>query len=119
MEKAHKRRHHRLSRTTDIPCAMVYDLFRALPGVRDLVVTVACRSSPANLAPAQGCQDHTTSPSAVIITRQSICCVHRIPSRVRDDASAPRAESGRFQVAHFLKKRKKKSRLQLRRSDSI
>src|SRR5215470_19687189 len=107
MEKAHKRRHHRLSRTTDIPCAMVYDLFRALPGVRDLVVTVACRSSPANLAPAQGCQDHTTSPSANRATSSgSHIRVHRIPPRVRDDASAPRAESGRPQVAQFLKKRK-------------
>ena len=28
---------------TGIPCAMVYGLWRALPGVHDLVVTVACR----------------------------------------------------------------------------
>jgi hypothetical protein len=55
-----------------LPCAMVYGLWRALPGVRDLIVTVACRSSPASLAPAQGCQDHTSLPSAAPITRQSM-----------------------------------------------
>jgi hypothetical protein len=38
---------------------------RALPGVRDLIVTVACKSSFANLAPAQGRQDHTISSSAI------------------------------------------------------
>jgi hypothetical protein len=44
---------------------------RALPGVRDLIVTVTCRS-PAGLALAQGCQDHTTSQSASNTTRQSM-----------------------------------------------
>jgi hypothetical protein len=44
---------------------------RALPGVHDLVVTVACRSSPADLAPAQGRQDHTPSPSATCAPRRS------------------------------------------------
>jgi hypothetical protein len=34
---------------------------RALPGVRDLIVTVT-RGSSARLAPAQGCQYHTISP---------------------------------------------------------
>jgi hypothetical protein len=38
---------------------------RALPGVRDLIVTVTNGSSPARLAPAQGRQDHTISPSAI------------------------------------------------------
>ncbi len=45
---------------------------RALPGVHDLVVTVAGESSLAHLAPAQGCQDHTTSPSAnALVVRAS------------------------------------------------
>ena len=51
-------------RNSGLPCATVYDLLRALPGVHDLRVTVARRSSSARLAPAQGCQDHTPSPSA-------------------------------------------------------
>ena len=46
-----------------IPHAMVYGLFRALSGARAL-----WPPSPAllhaNLTPASGCQDHTTSPSA-------------------------------------------------------
>jgi hypothetical protein len=39
---------------------------RALPGVHDLSVTVigATQSILANLTPAKGRQDHTTSPSA-------------------------------------------------------
>jgi hypothetical protein len=37
------------------------------------------QSIVANLTPALACQDHTTSPSARNITRQSICRVHRIP----------------------------------------
>jgi hypothetical protein len=52
---------------------------RALPGVRDLIVTVACRSSSANLAPAQGRQDHTISPSAIVSHVRRYDRVHRIP----------------------------------------
>ena len=51
-------------RNSGLPCATGYDFLRALPGVHDLLVTVARRSSSARLAPAQGCQDHTPSPSA-------------------------------------------------------
>src|SRR5215467_10550720 len=61
-----------------------------------LLVTVACRSSPARLAPAQGCQDHTTSPSANRAARPACAfSVHRIPPHVRDDAYAPLVEAGR------------------------
>jgi len=52
-------------------------LLRALPGVHDFLVTVVCETS-ANLAPAKGCQDHTTSPSTRNITRQLMRRVHRI-----------------------------------------
>ena len=50
-----------------IPCAMVYGLYRALPGDLCLVATVigVMRSIIANLAPASERQDHTTSPSAL------------------------------------------------------
>jgi hypothetical protein len=37
MEEAHKRSHYRYKPNIDIPCAMVFDLLRALPGVHDLV----------------------------------------------------------------------------------
>jgi hypothetical protein len=49
--------------STDIPCAMVLTLLRALPGVHDLVSHRRLPIISANLTPAQGCQDHTTSPS--------------------------------------------------------
>ena len=45
MEEAHKRSHHRSSRNIDIPCAMVFTAYlRALPGVHDFLVIVACGS---------------------------------------------------------------------------
>jgi hypothetical protein len=68
--------HHRFSRCTDIPCAMVLTSYFVLsPVSMTLLVTVACGSrrvapvgadiaSPHDLTPAQGCQDHTTSLSA-------------------------------------------------------
>src|SRR3984893_2548686 len=64
-------------------------------------------STPPNLTPASGRQDHTTSPYAAtslvrplliahrLITRPAIplhakrCRVHRIPPRVRDDRDTP------------------------------
>ena len=65
-----------------------YGLLRALPGDR-LVATVICGILPANLAPAPGRQDHTTSPSAISCARQAHHRVHRIPPRVRDVAQRP------------------------------
>jgi hypothetical protein len=44
---------------------------RDLPGVHDVLVTVigAMQSIVANLTPAKGRQDHTTSPSATVAAR--------------------------------------------------
>ena len=66
---------------------------RNLPGVRDLLVTVACKSSLADLAPAQGRQNHATwsSASAPHVLRRRH--VHRIPPRVRDDREPPLVSS--------------------------
>src|ERR1700716_4274518 len=51
--------------TPGIPRAMVYGLFRALPGDRAFLPPSPLRSLlPKNLTPASGRQDHTTSPSA-------------------------------------------------------
>jgi hypothetical protein len=49
-------------KTPGIPRAMVYDLFRALPGDRALLPPSPADHS-ANLTPASRRQDHTTSPS--------------------------------------------------------
>ena len=43
----------------------------------------------ANLTPASGRQDHTTSPSTSSALVFSAVHVHRIPSRVRDDRAPP------------------------------
>ncbi|MEO6842410.1 MAG: hypothetical protein ABI192_16815, partial [Bradyrhizobium sp.] len=47
------------------------------------------RSIIANLTPAPGRQDHTTSPSTSRAVRQKRIGVHRIPLRVRDDRDTP------------------------------
>jgi hypothetical protein len=51
---------------TGIPCAMVYGLLRALPGVHDLVSHRRLANVLQDLTPAQGCQDHAASPSASV-----------------------------------------------------
>ena len=68
--------------TSGIPHAMVYALYRALPGDLCLVATVigVMRSIIANLAPASERQDHTTSPSASATLVRRAIRVHRIPT---------------------------------------
>jgi hypothetical protein len=59
------------------------------------------------LAPASGRRDHTASPSAKEC--RSSCDtlrVHRIPPRVRDDASAHRSESGCQELSTISEKKK-------------
>jgi len=69
------------SRITGIPCAMVLRFPSRSPRRPGFVASVvgAMQSILAYLTPALVCQDHTTSPSARNITRQSMCRVHRIP----------------------------------------
>ncbi|MEO6840354.1 MAG: hypothetical protein ABI192_06270, partial [Bradyrhizobium sp.] len=63
---------------------------RALPGDR-LVVTVArvMRSIIANLTPAPGRQDHTTSPSASALFVKSASASTASRANVRDDRETP------------------------------
>jgi hypothetical protein len=57
--------HHRLDRNIRPSLRDgVNAYFRTLPGVRDLIVTVASQVILQGLAPAQGRQDHTISSSA-------------------------------------------------------
>ena len=59
-------------RQSGFPCAMVYGLYRALPGDRAFLPPSPLRSLlPRNLTPASGRQDHTTSPSAHACVRLS------------------------------------------------
>src|ERR1700731_2593781 len=61
---------------------------RALPGDRAFLPPSPALLS-ANLTPASGRQDHTSSPSASHAVRQERIRVHRIPPRVRDDRDTP------------------------------
>src|SRR6516225_11549196 len=74
------------------PREWFYGFLRDLPGVHDLLVTVigAMPSIVANLTPAKGRQDHTTSPSA---HASFVCRGHLRPSHpapnVLDDRERP------------------------------
>jgi hypothetical protein len=64
-------------------------LYRALPGDRAFLPPSLSGVASANLTPASGRQDHTTSPSAAPSLVCNAARVHRILSRVRDDLEPP------------------------------
>src|SRR5258708_23935117 len=68
---------------------MVLRLISCSPRRPGSFATVASGITSANLTPASGCQDHTTSPSAFVPFVNGTISVHRIPSRVRDDRDTP------------------------------
>ena len=68
---------------------MVLTVSFVLFPVIGLFVTVIGAVSCANLTPASGRQDHTTSPSASSALVRSAIRVHRIPPHVRDDRETP------------------------------
>ena len=70
------------------PAQWFYGLFRALPGNRAFLPPSLADNS-ADLTPASGCQDHTTSPSASAPFVFWHPRVHRIPPRVDDVAQRP------------------------------
>jgi len=95
-----------LSPATGLVCHRYPRIWQSLPGRADF--------ASANLTPASGRQDHTTSPSAAtslvrtfcdhsriqrtrpaIPSRAKRCRVHRIPPRVRDDHDTPLCGVGR------------------------
>src|SRR5450432_99525 len=75
------------------PRAMVYGLFRALPGDRAFLPPSPAGFT-ANLTPASGRQDHTSSPSASAPFVRERLRVHRIPPRVGDVAQRPSVWDG-------------------------
>jgi hypothetical protein len=67
-----------------------FTAYNALSQVTGLVCHLRLRELPfANLMPASGHQDHTTSPSASALCVQQRLRVHRIPSRVDDVGQRP------------------------------
>src|ERR1700676_1312207 len=84
------------------PRAMVYGLYRALPGEPGFLATVAGGIASTDLTPGGGFQDHTTSPSA----RQRPRLWHRLrpphpAAHVRDDRETP-LERRRARIAILL-----------------
>ena len=75
--------------TPAFPAQWLYGLYRALPGRAGLVVTVAGGIASADLTPASGRQDHTTSPYASGAHVYRAIRVHRISPHVRDDRERP------------------------------
>src|SRR3979490_3295254 len=76
-------------RQSGFPCAVVYGLFRALPGEPSSFATVTSRLISTKLSASVGRQDHTTSPSARVTLVSRNFRVHRIPPHVRDDREPP------------------------------
>jgi hypothetical protein len=72
-----------------IPHAMVYGLYRALPGEPGFLATVIGGVASANLTPASGCQDHMTSPSASALFVKSAAASTASRPYVRDDRETP------------------------------
>ncbi len=64
--------HHRFAGEPAFPARWFYDFLRALPGEPGFFATIIGGIASADLTPASGCQNHTTSPSAQAIARQSM-----------------------------------------------
>src|SRR5258706_13196746 len=89
MKKAHERSHHRSTRIArHSRTQWFYGLLRALPGDQ-ACLTPSPASFPADLTPASGRQNDTTSPYASALLVKHAARVHRIPPRVRDDRDTP------------------------------
>jgi hypothetical protein len=87
--RKHTSSHHGYAGSPGIPARNGFNGFlRALPGDRACLPPSPTDHS-ANLTPASGRQDHTTSPSAGSAFVKGAASVHRIPPRVRDDREAP------------------------------
>src|SRR6185369_1312966 len=94
-KKAYEHSHHgHTGFTRHSPRNGFNGFLRALPGDRALLPPSLADHS-ANLMPASGHQNHTTSPSARH-ARSSFAQprVHRIPPRVRDDRETPLRGTG-------------------------
>jgi hypothetical protein len=81
--------HSEVAKIIRHPHAMVYGLYRALPGDRALLPPSPVEQPSTNLTPASRRQDHTSSPSASAPFVIGTLSVHRIPPRVRDDREPP------------------------------
>jgi hypothetical protein len=101
--RAHKRSHHgHTGNTRHSPRNGFNGFLRALPGDRACLPPSPAESSSADLTPASGCQDHTTSPSASGTLVRRTISVHRIPPHVRDDRERPSHGAGRGELVEMI-----------------
>jgi hypothetical protein len=98
--------HHRFGRINRHSLRNGFNrLCRARPGETGFCVTVACRSSSANLAPATRAPGrHAFVVRNLRASSKRTRRVHRIPPHDRDDAFAPLVEAGRQINAPILGK---------------
>src|SRR6185369_3188761 len=93
-KKAYEHSHHgHTGFTRHSPRNGFNGFLRALPGDRALLPPSLADHS-ANLMPASGHQNHTTSPSAPAPFVKGTSRVHRIPPYVRDDRETPLRGTG-------------------------
>jgi hypothetical protein len=89
MKKAHEHSHHGHTGTTrHSPRNGFNGFLRALPGDQ-ACLTPSSALLTADLTPASGRQNHTTSPYAAAPFVKRTARVHRIPPHVRDDRERP------------------------------
>src|SRR5260370_14176612 len=102
IDKAHERSHHRYTGNHPaFPAHWFYGLLRAVPGDQ-ACLTPSPALLIADLTPASGRQNHTTSPSASARFVKRTARVHRIPPRVDDVAQRPSFGTGRDGYASDL-----------------
>jgi hypothetical protein len=105
--KAHECSHYRSSQTPAFPAQWFDGLLRALPGVHDLLVTVACRSSlHCRFSTSPGVPGPHAFAARACAGRRRHSHVHRIPPHDRDDAFVPLDEAGQGSLTLIYEKRK-------------
>src|SRR5947207_14084383 len=94
VSEAHERSHHgHTGNHPAFPAQWFYGFLRALPGDQ-ACLTPSPALLIADLTPASGRQNHTTSPSASAHFVKRTARVHRIPPRVDDVAQRPSFGTG-------------------------
>jgi hypothetical protein len=110
LNKAHERSHHRSTGNHPaFPAQWFYGLLRALPGDQ-ACLTPSPALLIADLTPASGRQNDTTSPYASARFVKRTDRVHRIPPRVDDVAQRPSEGRDRIAILLILPRRQAKLR---------
>src|SRR5258708_1116279 len=102
MKKAHEHSHHgHTGNHPAFPAQWFYGLLRALPGDH-ACLTPSPALLLADLTPALGRQNDTTSPSASAQFVKRTARVHRIPPRVGDVAQRPSVWDGTARISELI-----------------